>query len=109
MALWRKETLWALIDPAESPWAFEVQGTQRSAARNDIFLCVSKRRFGIDYVFTAIKNGYWTEQASSYAKVEELIIPFDELPHKPARKRICDHLKSMAYETKRKIQEKREK
>lgn len=103
MALWRKQTLLELLDPAESPWDFEVKGTQRSRAFGERFLCVSKRQDGIDYVFTAIKNGYWTELAKEYAKSEELNIPFELLPHKKVTRKIYDNVRDFAYSIKCKV------
>jgi hypothetical protein len=103
MALWRKTTLLELLNPDESPWDFEVKGTKRSRAYDERFFCISKRRFGIDYVFTAIVNGYWSEKALDYATSERLIIAFDDLPAKSQMRRSYDHLRSVAYRVKRKI------
>jgi hypothetical protein len=43
VALWRKETLLALLDPRESAWELEHNGTQRSHARPEPFLALSPR------------------------------------------------------------------
>jgi len=107
MTLWRKSTLFSLLNPSENPWQFEMKGTKRSQSHNGVFLCVSKRGFGVDYVFTAIKNGYWTEGAQNYAKNEGIMIDFEELALKPPIRRIYDHLKAVGYKVKRKIQKHR--
>jgi len=103
MALWRKETLKALVLADESPWDFEVKGTQRSQKYGERFLCVSKRKYGIDYVFTAIVNGYWSDLAYKYAESEGLNIPFYDLPDKPAYRRFLDKARLTAHKIKQKI------
>ena len=103
MALWRKETLASLLDPGDSPWQFERRGTERSRESGERFLCVSKRCYGIDYVFTAIINGYWSDRAKKYAEDEYLSIPFSVLAKKPIYKQVLDKLRKSAYKVKRKI------
>jgi hypothetical protein len=103
MALWRKTTLLDLLDPNESPWDFEIKGTERSRVYGERFLCVNKRRFGIDYVFTAIVNGYWSEQAYRYSSSENISISYAELPSKSPIARSHDRIKSIAYQIKRKF------
>lgn len=103
MALWRKSTIKSLLDPDETPWQFEVKGTQRSQKYGGRFLCVSKRRFGVDYVFTAIKNGYWTDLAREYAINEEIFIAFEKLPKKPLKNFIYDQLRLFFYRIKKYI------
>ena len=101
MALWRKSTLKTLLDPDETPWQFEVKGTQRSQKFGERFLCVSKRRFGIDYVFTAIVNGYWSEKAKVYGEVERLTINYENLPKKSFSMQLYDKIKFAAYKMKK--------
>lgn len=103
MALWRKETLLSLLVPKETPWKFEVNGSKRSARYADRFLCVQKRRHGIDYVFTAIVNGYWSEKAYEYARLEGIAIEYESLPTKSAARRIKDQIRSKAYQVRKKI------
>ena len=101
MSLWRKETLKALVRLDETPWQFEVNGSKRSQGFPYRFLCVTKRRFGIDYVFTAIVNGYWTKEAYSYNENEGINVSFADLPKKPLHRRIYDHLLTWSYKKMR--------
>lgn len=103
MALWRKKTLIDLLDVKESPWQFEVKGSERSNSNRNRFLCVSNRRYGIDYVFTAIVNGYWSKRAHEYAEKEELVIDFSALPKKKMITRMKDQFIDIAYRVKKKI------
>jgi hypothetical protein len=89
VALWRKNVLEALIVEGESPWQFEIQGTDRSRGYGNRFLSV-KRFFdndnkpyhhGIDYVCTAINKGRWSKEAKLYAQAEGLCIDFSHRPH----------------------------
>jgi len=101
MALWRKEVLKALLDPNESPWDFEVKGTRRSRTYGERFLCVSKRQHGIDYVFTAIVNGYWSEAAREFVSKEAIKVDFTALPKKPRLQMLKDALHSCSYKLKK--------
>ncbi len=74
MALWRKETLKSLVLAEETPWQFEVNGSKRSQTYQERFWCVTKRRHGVNYVFTAIVNGYWSKPAYQYAQKESIEI-----------------------------------
>lgn len=82
LAFWRKKVLLDLLLPNESAWQFEARSTARSAQYQDRFLCVAKRRFGVDYVFTAVINGRWIKEAYQYAKDEAISVAFDQLPPK---------------------------
>jgi hypothetical protein len=99
-ALWRKDTLAALIRPDESPWDFERNSGRRSACYGDRFLCVKRRRYGLDYVFTAIVDGQWDPQARRYAQEEGIAVDFDALPRtslpRRARRRVRKEL-TLAY------------
>lgn len=101
LALWRKQTLLELLDPAESPWDFEVKGTHRSRAYGERFLCVSKRQDGIDYVFTAIVNGYWSQAARDYVTQEAIDVDYAALPMKSRLQVLKDGLHSCAYKLKK--------
>jgi hypothetical protein len=84
-ALWRKSVLRELIDPAESPWEFEIKGNERSRKYGDSFLCVKKRgrdphRHGIYYTYTAVWKGRWACVAKRYARREGLDIDFSGRP-----------------------------
>lgn len=102
MALWRKETLKSLVLAEETPWQFEVNGSKRSQVSADRFWCVTKRRHGIDYVFTAIVSGYWSKPAYQYPQKEQIEIHFEKLPKKPLYRQWFDHLRSSTYRIKRK-------
>ena len=103
MAIWRKETLKSLVNPDESPWMFEVEGSKRSQKYEDYFWCVTKRTHGIDYVFTAIVNGYWSEQAKDYSKRENIEVEFNLLPKKKKVDRISYFIRSKLYTFKKKF------
>ena len=84
IALWRKEVLQELIDPNETPWDFEIRGTERSRRYGDKFLSVKKGGddpycYGIRYVCTAINRGRWSKQAKLYAKEEGIDVDFSNL------------------------------
>ncbi len=102
MALWRKETLKSLVLAEETPWQIEVNGSKRSQVNADRFWCVTKRRHGIDYVFTAIVNGYWSKNAFQYAQKEQIEIHFEKLPRKTLYRQWSDYLRSFAHRVKRK-------
>lgn len=102
MALWRKETFKSLVLAEESPWQFEVNGSKRSQVYANRFWCVTKRRHGIDYVFTAIVSGYWSEKAFQYAQKEQIEIHFEKLPKKSLYRQLFDYFRSSTYRIKRK-------
>ena len=103
MALWRKEVLTELLNPDESPWQFEVRGTQRSLSYESRFLCVWHSNFGVDYVFTAVTSGEWSKQAYHYAEVEQIPICFDDLPQKKFPQLMLGHIRVFLYSQKRKL------
>jgi hypothetical protein len=103
MALWRKSVLQALLVPGETPWQFEVQGSQRSQVYGERFLSVRKESFGIRYVFTAIVDGEWSPKAYEYARQENLQIPFQDLPEKSISKKYFSQIRNMLYRFTRKI------
>jgi hypothetical protein len=82
MAFWRRQVLCDLLDPAESGWQYEVQSVPRSAKYGDRFLCVSKRRYGISYVFTAVVSGEFIPEARQYARQEGIELNVRGLPPK---------------------------
>lgn len=90
MSLWRKQTLKSLMLADETPWQFEVKGSRRSQEYPDRFWCVTRRRYGVDYVFTAIVNGYWSDLAYIYAMQEGIKVDFTSLPEKVVIQRIKD-------------------
>jgi hypothetical protein len=84
-SLWRREVLQALLAPAESPWQFELAGTERSRRYGDTFLSVKRRagddfHWGIRYLCSAINAGRWYRAARSYARREGLSVDFSRLP-----------------------------
>lgn len=103
MALWRKSVLQALLRPGETPWQFEVQGSQRSQVYAERFLCVQKRQHGIQYLFTAIVDGEWSPKAFEYAEQEEVDIDFENLPAKPASKLLGSRVRRFLYPYVKKI------
>jgi hypothetical protein len=106
MALWRKSTLIELLNPDETPWQFEVQGTRRSAKFGDGFLSVWDTGSGISYVFTAVVSGEWSQAAYHYAATEALPIRFADLPKKPyftrAKIRLHTNISTLYQTLKRK-------
>ncbi|HMN60223.1 MAG TPA: hypothetical protein PJ988_07660, partial [Anaerolinea sp.] len=84
-------------------WDFEMQGSIRSQSLQDRFYCMTKRRHGVEYIFTAVVNGEWIDEAKEYAKTENIVIQFDQLPLKPMIKRYLDRLRGLAYRYSRKI------
>ncbi len=103
MALWRKSVLQALLVPGETPWQFEVHGSQRSQVYGERFLSVTKKSLGTSYIFTAIVDGAWSPKAFDYAKQEKLHIEFDQLPARPASKVWWSQVKNILYPYKMKI------
>jgi len=103
MAIWRKSVLMELLRDNETPWQFEVNGSERSKKYQDRFLSVTKRRFGVDYVFTAIVNGYWSEKAYEYSRIEGIRICFESLPRKNVLTRMNDSIITFGYRVKKKI------
>lgn len=103
MALWRKEILQELLLPHESAWQFEKNSGLRSKKYGERFLCVTKRKFGINYIFTAIVNGEWSPLAYEYSNQEGIQIDFSALPKKKIIKRYKDRIKSYLFQFKNRI------
>jgi hypothetical protein len=103
MAMWRKSTLRKLLDLTDSPWQFEVKGSRRSENLGERFLCVTKRKYGIDYVFTAIVNGCWSKLAYEYAEKENIFINYDALQKKPLLGQSFDAVRGTVYKLKKKL------
>jgi hypothetical protein len=103
MALWRKSTLLALLKSGETPWDFEIHGSQRSRVYANRFLCVQKRRFGISYLFTAIVDCEWSPMAFEYARNEGIQIQFDSLPRKSLVKSVMSRMRKQMYRFSRQI------
>ncbi len=88
MALWRRSVLTSLIREGETPWQFEVLGTERSRSFGERFLSVrphwtpqgERYHHGIDYVCTAVNKGRWSRAARRYARQEGLQIDFSKRP-----------------------------
>jgi hypothetical protein len=97
LALWRKTILMELLDPHESGWTFEVEGSRRSCRYGDRFLSVNARRHGVDYVFTAVVSGEWIPEAYEYARAEGISVDFGALPKKPLLKYCKDHVRGFLY------------
>ncbi len=103
MALWRKSALLGLLDLAESPWQFEVKSPTRSRDSASRFLCVTRKKYGIDYTFTAIVNGYWSKQALEYAERESITVRFEELEQQSLERRMSHFAKAKAYRLKKRL------
>ncbi|MCU0485276.1 MAG: hypothetical protein MUC85_04110 [Anaerolineales bacterium] len=103
MALWRKSVLQALLVPGETPWQFEVQGSLRSQVYGERFLSVTKKTFGINYLFTAIVDGEWSKAAYTYAQNENITVNFLDLPHKPFLRKFGSRVRNLLYGYRRKI------
>lgn len=103
MALWRKKTLLSLIETCESPWEFEVKGSYRTKSNTSGYLCVTRKNYGIDYVFTAVVNGYWSPKAYEYASKEGMEIKFETLPRKKFTARLKDRIIGYLYPIKKRL------
>ena len=42
----------------------------------------------MNYVFTAVINGYWSKRAYEYVQKEDIVVNFDALPKEPFRKQL---------------------
>lgn len=101
LTLWKKTLLQSLLVIDESPWAFELHGSRRSDALDDIFVCVRTKKNGIQYTFTAIVDGLWSPLAYEYARKENITIHFDQLPQKPFLVRQKIYLRRFLHQIKR--------
>jgi hypothetical protein len=97
MGLWRKSTLQELIDPEETPWQFEIEGSLRSTRFGDRFLAVTKPKYGIQYTFTAVERGYWSQKAFLYAQEEGIEIDFAALSPPSITKQARQWFKRQLY------------
>lgn len=93
MTLWRKKTLVNLLSPEETASQFELRGTMRSRHLAERLMSVTGKQFGIDYVFTAVIDGYWSVEALAYAREEGLQVDWKSLPQKPLWRRGLDWLR----------------
>lgn len=109
MAIWRKSVLEDLLIDGESPWQFEAQGTIRSRKYGSRFLCVTKRRFGVTYVFTAVVQGEWIKQAREYAATEGIVVDWGSLPKRPWQKRVKYRVKARLYRATKRWRKRRAK
>ena len=103
MALWRKSSLLALLKPGETPWQFEVEGSRRRSVYANRFLCVRKKAYGVNYVFTAVVNGEWSPLAFQYARNEGITVNFEGLPRKSLLRHIQDAVVGKLYEYSRQV------
>lgn len=71
-AIWKKDALLSIIDPAESVWDFELIGIKRAEKLDGMFLCVEidgkgdpleEGDYPITYYCTAINRGRWRREA----------------------------------------------
>lgn len=85
IAIWRRQTFLDLLEPDESPWQFEGNGTIRSRRYEDRFLVVSAEKDKISYV-NAVDKGEWREEAYRYAQTEGIEVDFHGL-HRALRMR----------------------
>jgi hypothetical protein len=68
-AFWRVATLRKLLVPGESPWEFELKGTQRSADMSG-FACV--RRSALPYRHHVVERGRWFPWAAYRFRRQEI-------------------------------------
>ncbi|MFZ2448251.1 MAG: hypothetical protein WAW37_17980 [Syntrophobacteraceae bacterium] len=88
MPLWRLSVLKELLRPGENAWEWELNGTIRSRAYHDRFLCVKvldrvnglPRYEGIDYINSAVVKRKWSRMAIDYSEKEKLGIDFSRRP-----------------------------
>jgi hypothetical protein len=85
MTLWRREVLLELLEPSETAWQFEINGTERSRRYGDKFLSTKRYRdddyyWGIRYLCSAVNAGRWFRAARTYARREGLSVDFTNLP-----------------------------
>lgn len=84
-SIWRTQVLRDLVDPTESPWQFEINGTERSRKYGGTFLSVMERGsdpyyYGIRYLCTAVNRGRWSREAWKYAEREGISVDFSNFP-----------------------------
>jgi hypothetical protein len=87
-ALWNKEVFLELLRTEESPWEFELIGTERSRKYEDKFLWIKREPWGtcengIKYTWSAVIGGCWSLSAKLYARSEGLEIDFSKRPSEP--------------------------
>lgn len=110
-ALWRKKELKKYIRTYETPWQFELIGTQRAKhLYNDTFLIINTQVYGIGkkeivpYVFTGIVKGKWKQEVVSLFDTHNINVNFskrgfiEDAPHatKKFTKRTKDYFFKIA-------------
>lgn len=85
ISFWRRTMLEGLLVPGESPWQFEINGTERSRKHGRTFLSTCRYGddeyfHGIRYLCTAINAGKWYRPAHDYAEKEKVEIDFSRRP-----------------------------
>lgn len=84
--LWRKNTLLKLLMPGETPWQFEINGTERSKRLNGFYCVANPVIFNVNMV----EKGYWEKAGVKWAIKNQ--IPIDESTRK--YKPTCLEIKS---------------
>jgi hypothetical protein len=72
VGLWRREALFQLLKPEETPWQFELIGSRRSDAMSAPFLVSRVSVFHIDK--DGVARGLWTHASLSMAAREGVVI-----------------------------------
>lgn len=76
--IWRKNFLMEFIDLKESPWDFEINGSQRSFS-SDGFFALNSALF--NYV-NMVEKGYWIRRSAAWAKRNNLPVNFNARKYK---------------------------
>lgn len=74
VGLWKKEALLALLQPGESAWDFEHNGTLRSNAIADPFFCVVSQDGDVPLISVenSVRKGLWTAEGVEFLNYEGL-------------------------------------
>jgi hypothetical protein len=84
--IWNKEKLMKLIVPGESPWAFEIEGSKRSRATDEIYLGIKETpgvrhvHGPIPYLCTALSRGVWMRDAIELCEKNNIVLDVGARP-----------------------------
>lgn len=73
-AIWDREFLISLLDPNETPWQTEINGSKRTNLTNREFISVKRGESPTPYIITAIVKGKWLDSAIEFLKTEGISI-----------------------------------
>ncbi|MDO9000762.1 MAG: hypothetical protein Q7W45_13420 [Bacteroidota bacterium] len=83
-AIWNKEILLNLLNPAENPWQFEIEASKRSNLLDNPILCVmadpnqQSVHGPIQYYCTALTAGKWMRGAVKLCKKENIALDLSQ-------------------------------